>query len=82
MQLEIFVYSNYLTKRVVNIITLFAAPKKKEDPDSAMGLKAKDDTLMSSKKLSLSLSIASMVNSEHLLLPFRINEKFPVVGDG
>lgn len=50
--------------------------------DSAKGLKAKDELSKSSKKVSLLLSGASNIGVELLLLPFAMNENFPVVGDG
>jgi CO dehydrogenase nickel-insertion accessory protein CooC1 len=57
-------------------------PKKKEEPGSATGLKAKDVLLISSKRSSLLLSGASEINVMLLLSPFGKNGNFPVVGDG
>jgi hypothetical protein len=65
-----------------SIITLLALPKKKEEPGSAIGLKANDEVLISSKTLSLLLSVASEINVKHLLSIFETNGNFPVVGDG
>lgn len=63
-------------------ITLLAPLVKKEEPDSATGLKAKDEALISSNRSSLLLSGADGINMELLLLAFGINGNFPVVGEG
>ena len=70
------------TNKQIGIITLLAAPRKNEEPAFVTGLKAKDEVLMSSKKLSLLLSECSKADVELLLLPLEAKGNFPVVGDG
>lgn len=53
--------------------TLLDVPKKREGPDSAMGLNAKDEGFMFPKKVSLLLSGNSVITVELLLLPFETN---------
>lgn len=65
-----------------SIITLLEVPKKKEVPGSGIGLKANDEVLISSKRLSLLLSGASGINVKLLPSTFETNGNFPVVGDG
>lgn len=64
-----------------SILTLLAAPKNREGLDSAMGLNANDEELMSSKKFLL-LSEDSVIKVELLLLLPGAKGIFPVVGDG